>query len=106
VAEKTIETGTGDATKPGATDPDVPFNMAGQKVVLLRSSSGPRRRTEVLASWTRALLPTAVLVITPLDIARVEVADQDAISLDADDIASGPLSLADAIAKAAGRRPE
>jgi hypothetical protein len=73
---------------------------SGKKIVLL-TSSGPRRRAEVIASWARALLPTAVLVVNTIDVAQLEAVGQDAIALDAEEVASGPLSLADAIAKVA-----
>jgi len=69
-------------------------------MVVLRASV-PNRRVQVIARWARALMPAAVLVVTPTDLAQVEVSDQDAITLDAKDVASGPLALADAIAKAA-----
>jgi hypothetical protein len=42
-----------------------------------------------------------VLVVTPFDDSRTE-ARKDSIVLDADEVASGPLALADAIARAAG----
>jgi hypothetical protein len=57
----------------------------------------------VVASWARALVPAAIVVVTPLDGEQIEFADaESAITVDVDDVASGPLSLAHAIAKAAG----
>jgi hypothetical protein len=56
-----------------------------------------------VARWARALVPAVTLVITPCEGQRPEGAeDEDAIVLDMDEVAGGPLSLANAIAKALG----
>ena len=77
----------------------------GTRVVVLRTSGNNRRQLHKLARWVRALIPAAVLVVMPLDGSSTEVSD-DAITLDADQVTSGPLSLADAIARAAAGRSE
>jgi hypothetical protein len=76
------------------------MRTSGRRVVWLRSS-GPSRRTQIVASWARALVPTAVLVVTPLDLELLDVADGSGLEVDVDGVVSGPLALADAIAKAA-----
>jgi hypothetical protein len=69
-------------------------------VVVVRASDATRRHARVLARWARALVPAAVLVVTPPDAPRLDSSENDTITLDADRVASGPLSLADAIARA------
>jgi hypothetical protein len=59
-----------------------------------------RGRALAVASSARALVPAVTLVITPYEGARAEAGDDDAILLDVDDVASEPLALADALAKA------
>jgi hypothetical protein len=70
-------------------------------VVLVRSSTNFRRSDEIL-SWLRRLLPTALLVIAP---AALPSAAEDVITIDADAVESGPLSLADALARASHAVP-
>jgi hypothetical protein len=64
-----------------------------RRVVLVITSSPNRRRIEAIVRWVRTLVPAAMLVVSPLN----------AITLDADALPSGPLSLADALARAANR---
>ncbi|BDG02370.1 hypothetical protein [Anaeromyxobacter oryzae] len=64
---------------------------------------GPRttpRRSATLTQWLRWLLPAALLVVSQVPLGTPE--SEDVITLDADSIESGPLSLADAIGKARG----
>jgi hypothetical protein len=76
-----------------------------KKRLLLRTPTATRARAHAVARWARALVPAVTLVITPYEGQRLEGADdEDAIVLDMDDVAAGPLSLANAIAKAL--RPE
>jgi hypothetical protein len=60
-------------------------------VVVVRPGSSPRR-TAVIARWVRKLLPAAYLLVAP--VAILPDPGPDAITLDADEIVSGPLSLA------------
>ena len=69
--------------------------------MLLRASEASGRHIRTIARWARALVPAAVLVVTPFDDSRTE-GTKDSIVLDVDEVASGPLALADAIARAAG----
>jgi len=56
-----------------------------------------------MARWLRVLLPAAALVVSAPDAARSQmVEDEDAVIVDADTLPSGPLSLASALAQAAG----
>ncbi len=86
--------------------------------MVLRTTTRNRRRARAIVRWARALVPAAVLVITPPpstiegsddvvsdDVASDDVISDDAITVDADEVASGPLSLADAIARAVARGP-
>jgi hypothetical protein len=77
----------------------------GKRVLVLRASEASGRRIRTIARWAHALVPAAVLVVTPFDDSRAETR-KDSIVLDADEVASGPLSLADAIARAAGASAE
>ena len=74
--------------------------MPRRLVVVVRASDATRRHARSLARWARALVPAAVLVVTSLDAPRADVSEDDTITLDADEVASGPLALADAIARA------
>ena len=62
--------------------------------------------SDVVLRWLRLLLPAAVLLSAPAAMPG-DADDEDTIiiSVDADDVASGPLSLADAIARARSRPP-
>lgn len=67
-------------------------------VVIVRPGRSPRRAAEVIR-WVRWLLPAAFLVVGTPAAARF-ARDAEVVTLDVDEIASGPLSLADALAKA------
>lgn len=67
--------------------------------MVLRMKSGTRQ-VATLVRWIRAMLPAALLVVAPLDGPVVDV-PEDAITVDADAVRSGPLSLADAVMRAA-----
>jgi hypothetical protein len=63
-----------------------------------------RARALAVARWARALVPAVTLIITPHEGSiQEEGGGVDAIVLEVDDVAAGPLSLADAIAKAIRR---
>jgi hypothetical protein len=65
-------------------------------VVVVHPGTNPHRPAEILR-WLRWLLPAALLVVAP---AAVPLGDAyDVITIDADAVESGPLSLADAIAR-------
>jgi len=69
--------------------------------LVLRVTEASGRHIHTIARWARALVPAAVLVVASFDDSRTE-GTKDSIVLDVDDVASGPLTLADAIARAAG----
>ena len=60
----------------------------------------PGGRTGTILAWLRQLVPAAVLLVAPATFP--EVGSADVITLDANDILSGPLSLADALARRHG----
>ncbi len=70
-------------------------------VLLVRPGTSARRSSEIL-HWLRCLVPAALLVVSsaPFDAGPAD----DVITLRADDIEAGPLSVADALGKARGRR--
>jgi hypothetical protein len=70
-------------------------------VVVVRPGTNPRR-SAVLLRWLRWLLPTALLIVSNASVALPQGED-DVITLDADAIESGPLSVASAIEKALSR---
>ncbi|ACG74680.1 conserved hypothetical protein [Anaeromyxobacter sp. K] len=76
-------------------------------MVIVRRGASPRRLAAVLR-WVRALVPAAVLVVDPgagplpSRESRWD-GDDEVIVIDADDIASGPLSLAAALLRGAQR---
>ena len=75
--------------------------QARRRVILLLTGAVDRSRVRAVLRWARALVPAAVLVVSPVDGSpRDDVAD-DAITIDLDELPSGPLSLADALARAA-----
>ncbi len=72
-----------------------------KRLLVLHASSPDPLRLRTVARWARALVPAAVLVITSVDTVTAEIFE-DAIVLDVDEVASSPLALAEAIARAAG----
>lgn len=58
----------------------------------------PGARTQSILAWLRQLVPAALLVIAGANLPAPDPTD-DAVVLDDDDVASGPLSLADALAR-------
>ncbi len=62
---------------------------------------GPRTRT--ILGWLRQLVPAALLVVASANLPPP--APPDVITLDEDDVASGPLSLADALTRHRGAAP-
>ncbi len=73
---------------------------APKRIVVLRAAGANPAGVKAMARWIRAMLPTALLIIAPGGTAQLDTPD-DAISLDAKEIQSGPLSVADAIVRAA-----
>jgi hypothetical protein len=60
-----------------------------------------RGRALAVARWARALVPAVTLIIAPYEGTPPEEAEgDDAIILEVDEVGTGPLSLADAMAKA------
>jgi hypothetical protein len=74
---------------------------AGRLLVVVRPGGG--RRVREVVRWVRTLLPAAALLIAPVGPAAAPSGDEDdrVIAIDADDLPSGPLSLADAILRRA-----
>ena len=70
-------------------------------VVVVRPANTPKKSIEVLR-WLRWLLPAALLVVSAGE--TVALGDQ-VITLDAEEIESGPLSVADALERAARGEP-
>ncbi len=66
-------------------------------VVAVRPGSSPRRAGEV-ARWIRSLLPAAVLLIGPVA-PPVDPNADEVITIDAEKVQSGPLAVADALAR-------
>jgi hypothetical protein len=62
-------------------------------VIVLR----PGSRTGAIRGWIRRLLPTALLLVAPVSLPPALAGD--VIVLDEDEVASGPLSLADALVR-------
>ncbi len=71
-----------------------------KRIVVLRAGGANPAGVSVLARWIRAMLPTVLLIVAPAGASAPETPD-DAISLDAQEIESGPLSVADALVRAA-----
>lgn len=65
-------------------------------VVVVRAGRNPRRTLQVLR-WVRWLLPAALLVVSSAVMPAVEA--EDVITIDAESVASGPLAVADALAR-------
>jgi hypothetical protein len=71
--------------------------------VLVRPGTNPRRPA-VIARWVRWMLPAALLIVSEVSPDALPGDDDDVITLDADDVDAGPLSVASAIQKALVRR--
>lgn len=69
-------------------------------VLVVRPGSSRRRASEVLR-WVRWLVPAAVLLVSPAPLPAGEV-DATTICVDVDEVASGPLSVADALLRDRG----
>ena len=65
-------------------------------VVVVKPGRTPRRTTQVL-KWVRCLVPAALLVVSG-GVVPVAAAS-DVITIDADSVESGPLAVADALAR-------
>lgn len=74
---------------------------APQRVRLIVRPGTSPQRVRVLAGWLRALVPAAMLVISvPGALGDADGDDvPDTISVDADAVPSGPLSLASALTR-------
>ncbi|HET7755419.1 MAG TPA: hypothetical protein VFK85_16055 [Anaeromyxobacteraceae bacterium] len=70
----------------------------GRVYVLVQAGRRPGAAKKIMR-WVRALLPSAVLLATPGALPTAEDDDAVVVSIDADDVVSGPLALADAIAR-------
>ncbi len=71
-------------------------------VVLIVRPTTDRSRRRQLLRWLRLLLPAAMLLVSEVPLA--DITDSDSvITIDADAVDSGPLSLADSIARAGVR---
>ena len=77
------------------------MSESGPVVVLLVRPGTPPRRSASIVRWLRWLLPAALLVVSRVPMEPPQ--DDEVITLDADAIESGPLSVADAIGKALDR---
>ena len=55
----------------------------------------PGARTKMILAWLRRLVPAALLVVSAVNV--ISPVPQDVVVLDEDEVASGPLSLADAL---------
>ncbi len=71
-----------------------------KRIVVLRAAGANPAGVRAMARWIRAMLPTVLLIIAPAGTTAPETPD-DAIALDAQEIESGPLSVADALVRAA-----
>ncbi len=74
--------------------------MAKRAVVVVVTARANHSRVRAMVRWVRTLVPAAVLVVAPVGESRSEPCE-DAIVVNADEIRSGPLSLADALVRAA-----
>lgn len=75
----------------------------GKRVRLVVRPGLAPARVRAIARWLRAFVPAAVLVLTPAGTLADDDDGPDTVTLDADAIPSGPLSLADLLARAARR---
>lgn len=65
-------------------------------VVIVRPATSPRRAIEIMR-WVRWMLPAAMLIVAPAPVGWAD--SSEVITIDADAVESGPLSLADALAR-------
>jgi hypothetical protein len=72
----------------------------GIATVEARDRVAPGARTKTILAWLRRLVPAAPLVVSAVNV--IPPVSQDVVVLDEDEVASGPLSLADALMR---RRP-
>jgi len=66
-------------------------------VVIVRPTTAAKKSRQVLR-WLRCFLPAALLVLSEAPLTTVSGADR-VITIDADSIESGPLSVADALTR-------
>jgi hypothetical protein len=64
----------------------------------------PGRQTGTILAWLRQLVPAALLIVAAASPPSAPAADT--ITVDVDDVASSPLSLADALARARQPAPK
>jgi hypothetical protein len=69
----------------------------GSRVVIVVHPGASRGRLGEVLRWIRWFVPTAVLLVG--HVPPVEAGGDRVISLDVDEVASGPLSVADALAR-------
>ena len=65
-------------------------------VVVVKAGTNPRRTMQV-AKWVRWFVPAALLIVSNVTVPVGDV--ESAITIDADSIESGPLSVADALTR-------
>jgi hypothetical protein len=70
-------------------------------VLLVRPGANPRRASEI-GRWLRALVPAALILVSSVPIAVQP--DDDVVTVSADDVDAGPLSVAAALARAREHR--
>ncbi len=75
------------------------MGSCGRRVVVLVRPGASARRSREVVSWLKALLPAAVLLVGAGAGSPFPEDVDDAICLDVDAVDSGPLSLADALAR-------
>ena len=80
-----------------------PATASPDRVVIVLEPGRLGGRLDVLARWARRLLPAAVLVVGPAVLPADIAGDAIVITVNADDVESGPLSFADALTRAPQR---
>lgn len=80
------------------------MGVPGRKVVVVVRPGSSRRRSTEVVRWIRALLPAAILMVAGGGAPPPGVEANEVITIDVDSIPSGPLSLADALARERGSR--
>jgi len=74
-----------------------------RRVVIVVASAANSPRVRTVARWFRALVPAVALVVAAPGVEVQERADEEnIIVVNADELPSGPLSLAAALARATG----